>query len=300
MQTPRTPARAFLWLLALAVPLVAGAQTRVDERHALSAGGRIELENVAGSIQVRGWDRDEVALSGELGADLRLETDASRDRVQYRVVYPRDSRGDRQRSARLELRVPRGAELQVSAVSAGVDIAEVDLRRLGARSVSGKVAAAGRAGESELTSVSGAVLARLATSRLKATSVSGQVDADGVDGEASLETVSGRVQLGASRIERLQAQSVSGAIVLRVGALAPGGRVAAESVSGRIELTLPADTSAALRATTFSGGIQAPSGEVERPKYGPGRRLETQLGRGNGDITLTSHSGAIGVGFGGR
>ncbi len=301
MQTRHSAARALLWLLALAVPLAASAQSKVDERRPLAKGGRIELENVAGAIQVRGWERDEVALSGELGADLRLDTDASRDRVQFRVVYPRDNRDSRNRGARLELRVPKGSELLVSGVSAGLDIADVDLRRLNARSVSGKVVAAGRAQEAELGSVSGSVQSLLTTTRLKATSVSGGVKAEGgITGEASLETVSGRIELSAGRIERLQAQSVSGATSLRVAALAPGGRIGAESVSGRIDLSLPADTSAAVRITTFSGGIQSPVGEVEKPRYGPGRKLETRLGQGNGDITLTSHSGSVNLSVPGR
>lgn len=298
MQTRHGAARALLWLLALAVPLAASAQSKVDERRPLAKGGRIELENIAGAIQVRGWDRDEVALSGELGEDLRLDTDASRDRVQFRVVYPRESRNH---GARLELRVPRGSELLVSGVSAGVDIADVDLRRLNARSVSGKVVASGRAQEAELGSVSGSVQSLLTTTRLKATSVSGGVKAEGgITGEATLETVSGRIELSAGRIERLQAQNVSGATSLRVAALAPGGRIGAESVSGRIDLSLPAETSAAVRVTTFSGGIQSPVGEVEKPRYGPGRKLETRLGQGNGDITLTSHSGTVNLSVPGR
>lgn len=291
---PRRNARSLFWLLALAIPMAVQAQSRLDERHPLSKGGRVELENVAGSISVRGWDRDEVVLSGDLGPDLRLETSASRDRVQFRVVYPRNSRDNRDRSARLELRVPRGADLQVSGVSAGLEIANIELRRLKASSVSGTVTVAGKADEAELSSVSGAVQAQLASTRLKANSVSGRLDLGGdINGEVSAETVSGRMELGLGRIQRLQAQSVSGASSVRASALAPGGRIGIESVSGRIELQLPAATSAQLRISSFSGGIESPVGTVEKPRYGPGRSLQTQLGQGNGDISLDSHSGTI-------
>ena len=53
-------------------PAVALADTRIDERHTLAAGGRIELSNVAGKVTVRGWDRNDVQLTGTLSDGLQL------------------------------------------------------------------------------------------------------------------------------------------------------------------------------------------------------------------------------------
>ncbi|WP_407351255.1 DUF4097 family beta strand repeat-containing protein [Luteimonas sp. R10] len=287
-------------LLALLMPVSAVlAQTSVDERHPLASGGRVEVENVAGSIRVRGWDRDEVTVTGSLGEGQRLEVDASSNRVRVEVVYPRNSRGGR--GAQLELRVPRGAELQVSAVSADVDITDVDLRRLQAKSVSGGVNAAGRAGEADLGSVSGTIRARIATPRLEASTVSGRIDADGgISGDVRVESVSGAIALTAAKLEQLRGESVSGGITVRAGALAPGGRIVLESVSGRIGLQLPAGASAQLRVSSFSGNIESDVGEVQRQRYGPGRNLDARLGGGDGDVSIKSHSGSVRVDVGGR
>ncbi|NZA27085.1 DUF4097 family beta strand repeat protein [Luteimonas sp. SJ-92] len=286
-------------LLALLAPLAASAQTAVDERHPLASGGRVEVENVAGEIRVQGWDRDEVTVTGTLGAGLRLEVDASRNRVRVHVVYPRNARNSG--GAKLELRVPKGAELEVDAVSADVDIAGVDLRRLQARTVSGRLNAAGRAGEARLGSVSGSIRSNVATSRFAANTVSGRVEAGGgLGGDVAAESVSGTVELTTRRVEQLRGETVSGSVRMQVGALAPGGRIAAESVSGRIRLELPGDASAQLRASSFSGDIQSDAGQVQRRRYGPGRSLDAKLGAGDGDISLQSHSGSVRVTIGGR
>ncbi|MFL7955448.1 hypothetical protein ACKAWT_02485 [Xanthomonas vasicola] len=94
-----------LLLLAAFCAMPAAAQTAVKQSHPLERGGRVELENIAGSIRVRGWDRDEVALTGSLGEGQRLQVDESFNRLHFEVIYPRNSRN--RKGAELELR--RGA-----------------------------------------------------------------------------------------------------------------------------------------------------------------------------------------------
>ena len=76
--------------LALLLPLAAQAATRVDERAPLGAGGRVEVSNIAGKVSVRGWDRNEVALSGSMADGLTLKQDRSANRVRWEVVYGPD------------------------------------------------------------------------------------------------------------------------------------------------------------------------------------------------------------------
>lgn len=291
--------RHLLAAVALLAPLPALAQTPVNERHALSSGGRVEISNVAGSVTVRGWDRNEVQLTGTLGDGQRLDVQNSANRVQLKVVYPQNSRNSR--GAVLELRVPRGSELQAGTVSAALDVADVDLRRLQASTVSGGIRANGQAGESSLTSVSGAIRSQLRTSRLELRSVSGAIDAAGTSGgEVSANSVSGGVELDLSAVQRLDAETVSGSLGVRSAGLQPGGRISLQTVSAPITLTLPARTSAQLKVKSFSGSIRSDVGEVERPRYGPGSHLDARIGGGDGDITINSHSGSVRVSLGGR
>jgi len=292
--------RNLLAATLLLVPIASVfAQSTVNQRLPLSSGGRVELGNVAGSVTVRGWDRNEVQLTGTLGDGQRLDVENSANRVQFKVVYPQNSRNTR--GAVLELRVPRSAQLQASTVSASIDVGQVDLRRLQATSVSGSITAEGQAGETDLNTVSGAIRSQLRTPRLDLQTVSGQINVAGSSGgEVSANSVSGAIDLNLSAVQRLTAETVSGSLGVRSAGLAPGGRINLQTVSGGVSLTLPARTSAQLKANSFSGSIQSDVGTVERPQYGPGRSLETRLGGGDGDISISSHSGSVRVKLGDR
>ena len=288
----------FIVALALLLPLAAQAATRVDERHPLAAGGRVEISNIAGKVTVRGWDRNEVALSGSMADGLRLQQDKSANRVRWEVIYPRNGNSG---GATLELRVPRSVDVQLGTVSADIDVAEVDLRRLQANAVSGDIAAAGRSTDASLASVSGSIRSQVQTPRLSLRAVSGSIQAGGgAAGEVSAETVSGSIRLDAARVQRLDAEAVSGSLTVAAAGLAPGGRVSLQTVSGLIALRLPAKVSAQLAVKTFSGDIQSDAGQVERPRYGPGRSLDTRLGGGDGDISINAHSGNVRVTLDGR
>ncbi|WP_372391145.1 DUF4097 domain-containing protein [Xanthomonas sp. NCPPB 3582] len=285
-----------LLLLAAFCAAPATAQNAVNQSHPLARGGRVELENIAGKIRVRGWDRDEVTLTGTLGEGQRLDVDASSNRLQFEVIYPRNSHNGR--GAQLELRVPRGALLQVDAVSASVDVDQVDLATLQLKSVSGDVVASGRARETQLETVSGQLRSTVNSARVTLGTVSGEIDAQaGASGVVSVESVSGQIRIGAGQVSQLRSESVSGATALTVAGLAPGGSISAESVSGTITLGVPRNVSAALDVDVFSGDIRSVVGKVERPEYGPGKHLRTTLGGGNGDIKLESHSGSVRIDY---
>ncbi len=278
---------------ALLLSAPAWADTRVDDRHAIASGGRIELSNVAGKVTVRGWDRNDVQLTGTLSDGLTLKPEKSANRVRWEVEYPRRSNNG---GATLELRVPRGVEVQLGTVSADLDIDGVDVKRLQANTVSGDLRAGGRSGETALTTVSGDVLAQLQTARLDARTVSGSIRAGGgVSGDIGAQSVSGRVGVDAGRTQRLAVETVSGSVELSASALAPGGRISAQSVSAPIVLRLPRTVSAQLSVKSFSGSIDSQAGTVERPRHGPGSSLEARLGAGDGDISLQSHSGSVRV-----
>ncbi|WP_154221273.1 DUF4097 family beta strand repeat-containing protein [Xanthomonas oryzae] len=196
-----------LLLLAAFCAVPAAAQTAIKQSHPMARGRRVELENIAGSIRVRGWDRDEVALTGSLGEGQRLQVDESANRLQFEVIYPRNSRNSK--GAELKLRVPRGAVLQVDAVSAAVDVDQVDLARLRLKSVSGDVIAAGRAKEAQLETVSGALRSTLSSGRTTLGTVGGQLNAPtGASGAVAVESVSGDIRIGAGQVPRLRAERV--------------------------------------------------------------------------------------------
>lgn len=290
----------FLTLSVVVLASSAGAATPVDQTRPLAADGQVSIDNVKGSIVVRTWDRPEVKITGSLGegvTELRVEGDAQDLRIEVR--YP-EQRGlfnwgsNDSGPSDLQVTVPTRAAVAVDSVSAEVDVSGVGGRRLSVDSVSGSVLVrSSRAGEASFDSVSGDLDLEVESADTRADTVSGDVTLRGrLSGEVSLETVSGDARLVAGPLAELSLSSVSGDADLRT-ALAPGGAIRADSVSGRLSLVLPKDASARLQVETFSGDITSPVGEVQTEEFGPGKRLSARLGGGNGEIRLESFSGDV-------
>jgi hypothetical protein len=289
----------------------APAQQRIDRTVPTAATGEVQVVNTAGNVRVRGWDRDEIRITGTLGEGAeRLEVTPGRGRTLIRVVLPRNAR--HVRGSDLEILLPTQKDVQVRTTSADIGVAEVrgavnahsvsgqvevsgSPRKVAARSTSGDVQVRGTVRESvNAESVSGSVEITAATPEVRAKSVSGSVALAGVSGRMSASTVSGDTHVRDSRIEYGSFESVSGDVRLE-GQLARGAAIHAQSHSGDLILRLPNDTSAEYEVKTFSGEIVNELGPPAQrtSRYTPGRELRFATGRGEAVVVLQSFSGNV-------
>ena len=290
------PAAIFLALCASLGSPLALAATPIDQTRALAAHGHIEIDNLKGRIQVRGWDRNEVHITGSLGTGVeKLVIDGSGDHLEVRAQYPKQLgawRGDRTGPTDLILQVPLRASLDIQSVSADVDVDGVAPDDLSVDTVSGDIVAAAAPQHADITSVSGGLRVTLNSADVKVETVSGSVELRGrLNGQVHGETVSGRLSIDSSEsLRRLSANTVSGEVDVRT-ALADGGDIKAETVSGDIHLALPRSLSARVSAESFSGSLSAPGARVKKEEFGPGSSLDQRYGSGSGDIRLETFSG---------
>lgn len=286
--------------LALLTAHGAFAATPINETRPLDPRGRVEIENVKGSVVVKAWDRPEVKIEGSLGAGVeRLEIEGDGEHLNVRVKYPNRGgvglfgSGDKSEPTDLRLMVPLRADLDIDVVSADVNVEGVASGELSVDAVSGDVVVAAAPREADFDSVSGDLHLTINSNRVSAETVSGDLTLRGrLDGEISVETVSGRIDVGVlqSRPQKITGSTVSGDIRIDSG-LASNGRISLETVSGDLSLTLPKNLSANVRGESFSGDLQAPGARIIRPEHGPGSNFEHRYGNGDGDVTLQTFSG---------
>jgi DUF4097 and DUF4098 domain-containing protein YvlB len=246
--------RIVLVLLAAATLTLAGEDIR--QKVDASPNGKVEIDNLSGSVEVTGWDRDEVEITGTLGQGTeRLDVERKGDRITIEVVLP-SGRNNRIEGTDLEIRVPRGSELEVSTVSASIDISDVD-------------------GSMELNSVSGSV------------------HLEGKPEDVEISNVSGRITVEA-RLDRGEFDTVSGHIEARLD-LDSNSRVEFGSVTGSIDLTVPKGLNADFEISTFSGQIDCDFGPNPRKtsRYTPGRELNFSTGKGGARVSANSFSGRV-------
>ena len=189
---------AAAFALLLGSPAAAQSRT-VDETRTVDANVRIEIENVAGEVTIRGWAGNEVRIQGTLEKDVEdLIIEGSGSSLLIEVEIPDRTHGRAEIAADLEIHVPFGARLQVETVSAGIDVRGVD-GDMELESVSGSVEVEGSPGEVAAESVSGSIRIRGEGTEIRAESVSGSIEVKGAAGRVDASSVSGNVEVRADR-----------------------------------------------------------------------------------------------------
>lgn len=297
MKLPITLIGAALLGAAFA-PAVLAASRTVDQKVAAGATDTVEIINVAGDVDLQGWDRGEVAVSGTIGDDVdRIDLTASGTHITLRVVEKKMSMGwGKDTGAHLVVHVPARSALDVSLVSA-------DLKLTGLagdghiQTVSGDVRGEAAGNRLELTTVSGDVMLTAPNAReLRLKTVSGDLMLTGPGGEVAFTTVSGDGHLDLGSVSRLRLESVSGDLRIK-GALATNGEVEASSVSGDVQLEFAGVPDADFDLQAFSGDLHSCLGNAQpvREKYGPGSKLNFRSGKGGGRVRVDTKSGDISV-----
>jgi hypothetical protein len=287
-------------LIACALPLAAPTATAgsdtIDRKVAAEANGEVVISNVSGTVDVRGWDRNEVQVTGTLGRGVeRVDVETSGGRTVVKVVLPH--RGAHDGDAEIEVQVPKNSSIDVSAVSADVTSRGVlGSQRL--KSVSGEVTADISGNDSSVSSVSGDVTVRGVgkPNSLRVSSVSGSLDVSNFGGKLEVVTVSGDARVNASEASEIRGRTTSGNLELH-GKLTRDGRVDVEGVSGDVLLRLSAPGALSLELESFSGSIEGCLAKgVERvSKYGPGVRLSQRTVESGPRIRAKTLSGDIDI-----
>jgi hypothetical protein len=271
----------FLRSLLAGIPWSERAE--VVEELALPAprSGLLRLDNANGMTRILGEDRPDVAVAMQKVA--RAESTAAAERMareirlarhdgdlatELEVEVPR--RWNRRGHANLELRVPRGTRVEVTAANGKVCIAGLGA---GVRVRSSNVAV-------RVEDVAGDVDLHASNARLLCAGVRGRLLARTSNGKIEIERHHGP----------LDASSSNGLIHAELEALA--GPVVLSTSNGKIALELPEDVDADVDLRVDNGVIRNQRSLCRCTRSSSGR-LSGQLGRGGTSIKLRTSNGSI-------
>jgi DUF4097 and DUF4098 domain-containing protein YvlB len=182
------------------------------QTYALTADGRVELDNINGPVHISSWDRNEVKVDAVKYADTKerldeakIEIDSRSDSLSIRTKYPEHDQnwnwGSHNNPASVEytLTVPRAARLdEIKLINGSLDIAGVS-GEVNASCINGRLEAHNLAGRARLSTVNGRLDARfdrLAGHSVELNSVNGSVDLtipSDSNAEVEATTVSGGI-----------------------------------------------------------------------------------------------------------
>jgi DUF4097 and DUF4098 domain-containing protein YvlB len=253
-----------------------------DSRHEeFQVGGRHRLE-------VNLPSGEAVFLPGEPG---RVEVDVEGRNAEGLVIEQRESRilvrtpqgsGSRWDSFEVTVRTPAGADLEVTAASADVDV-QVDLVSLHARLASGDIRAGGIEGDAAVETASGAVELGEVGGSFSANTASGDVRLSRAGGRVRVHTASGEVRLG-TVLASLSSSTQSGDLEVEDY---EGGDLECNSTSGDVRIGLPSGRTLDVDLNTLSGDIRSDFS----PEGGDGATARLRVKTVSGDITLLRATG---------
>ncbi len=231
-------------LFVLTTPGFATVQV-FDQTYPLRSGGKFTLENVNGSVQVDGWEREEVEVQAVKTArvnraDLervQIEVEAGANGVAVRTRYPRDE---------------------------GVEVA-VDYR----------VHVPYRVLLGEVQTVNGSVVVRGVEGTGVVRSVNGNVDVLDSSGRFNARTTNGNVRLELRRLENgapMSVSTVNGSVVLALPADAQAN-LEVRSMNGDFHSELPIQMAGSFRARGFRGRLGSGGGGLSIQTVNGGIRL---------------------------
>jgi DUF4097 and DUF4098 domain-containing protein YvlB len=209
--------------------------------YALKPGGRLEIENYNGSIEIAGWDREQVEIDGvqygatpELRDAIKIEVETSGDAVRIRTVRPAERRGGT--GVKYVIKAPRKVDLdRVTSSNGSMKVDDIE-------------------GRMRLRTSNGSVRTARVRGSLEVTTSNGAVNVGDVDGPATIRTTNGRVTAEGIR-GALEATSSNGSIHARLSRPEPHRGVRLATTNGSIELTMESMADNDIRASTSNGGI---------------------------------------------
>lgn len=290
----RSQRNVLLVLCALAAT-GASAAVEINESRPAEPEARIELRAVGGHFQVVGHDQPLLELSGRLGDDveeLKLEGDPGHWRIVVEMKKQSGWSWGRKAQTELVLKVPHAASLELSTVSADLDLRGLDGREISLQTVSGDIDIERSRPEAlRVKTVSGDLALDGGASRLnRVESVSGDLKLAGLAGQVEVRTVSGDLNLDGSEIDALELQSVSGDLALNVRPNADA-RIDIGTHSGDVRLKLPRSPGHRVDAKSFSGDFRSGFAEAQRDQ----RTRRYSFGDASVRIEIESFSGDIAI-----
>jgi DUF4097 and DUF4098 domain-containing protein YvlB len=161
------------------------------QTYAITADGRVELENINGAVHISAWDRNEVKVDAVKYAgtkerldEARIEVESGKNHLSIRTKYPDHDLnfnwGSRNNPAGVEytLTVPRSVRLdEIKLINGSLDINGV-VGEVRASCINGRLEAHNLSGRAELSTINGRLEARfdqLSGSSLELNSVNGSV-----------------------------------------------------------------------------------------------------------------------------
>lgn len=280
-------------------------QANFHYHYDLNPGGRIEVDNTNGSVEIQGWDGKGVEISGVKFASsqhlleaLHIDIHNSPDSIAIRTIYPPFHRS----WANYRIRVPRQTIIErVNSTNGAIEVRNLDrgspMRAAHLKTVNGSIDAENFLGSVDAETTNGHIELRDISGTATMHGLNGRIDAERIAGACEARSVNGPITILLEHAgDSLKASTTNGAIDLTFREK-PRDAVRASTTNGSITLRMPGDSAAHLRAETAHAPISTDFDLYEHLHESTGghNHVNGVIGNGGPEIELSTSNGRISV-----
>jgi DUF4097 and DUF4098 domain-containing protein YvlB len=261
--------------------------TPLDQTVQVAKGTKLEVNNFAGDVMVKTWDRDAVRV--QVNHSDR-ETVDIKNSDQLLTVRSRSLRGGPPRSLDYTFTVPSWM-----AINVGGTYADVTLEGVGGDvavdTTRGDITVRGGSGFVSLKSVQGMISLEKAKGRVEVRAVNEGIRLADISGDLSAESTNGSIILDRIDSGNVDLYTVNGTISYD-GPIKEKGVYRLTTHNGMIAVALPERVNATLMVRTYNGGFRS-TFPVKQDDQNPRKRFTVTLGNGSAHLELESFGGTI-------
>lgn len=278
---------------ALTIPAVQGRQPRApqtDQTVTVARGARLTVENFAGEVVVRAWDRDSLRVQARHSPSVKVEVRTTPAGVVVRADH--QARG----SVDYEISIPAWMPVRVGGTYNFITV-EGSQSEVSAETTRGDVVIKGGTGTVTAKSIMGEVIVEGARGRVTANSVNQGIRITGASGDITAETTNGSISLSQITAQNVDVNTINGDIAF-AGPAADRGRYRFTTHNGDITVAIPEASNVTFTVRNYQGSFSStfklngpPRSEVRQ-----GKRTVYTLGSGSAEMELETFGGSIRVG----
>jgi len=275
--------------LTLTQPAPRQAAPQTDETVAVQRGARLAINNFAGEVIVRTWDKDAVRVIARHQTRTQVRIRPGSAGLSISASGTMGPQG----SVDYEITAPAWMPVRVEGTYNFVTI-EGAQAEVFANTVRGDVIIKGGTGVITAKSVEGEVQVDGARGKVTVSSVNEKVRITNTSGDISADSVNGSITMTGIESKSVDASSVNGTIIYE-GTLADGGHYSFGTHNGDVALGLADSPNATFTFRTYQGRINT---DFTLDGYRPedakrGRRVTATLGNGSADVSVETFGGSI-------
>jgi len=298
------PLLAVVTLLGCDVDQIIASSAKFTEdfshTYELAPDGRISVESFNGSIEVVGWSKSEVEITGTKYANSQELLDAvevnivdTENLIQVRAVRPSARRGNM--GVRFVIHAPKVVDLdRITSSNGSVTVTGID-GNARVKTSNGRIRVTDLDGDIEATTSNGAVKLEDTSGSAVIQTSNGSIDAEHVSGHFSARTSNGSITASVSGENEggrpIELKSSNGSIKLYLEDQ-PSTEVIATTSNSSITVYAPPSLQANVKADTSNSKITTDF-EVTVQGVQKKTRLEGSINGGGPQLTMDSSNGAI-------